>query len=62
MLDYDAVNRDVAGKPLVVVIDGRGKPFRTVLSDRDYSRVRALGAEYRSRNPRPLGKQYSATR
>lgn len=51
VLDYEAEGRE---KPLLVVIDGRDKPFRTVLSDRDYAEVRALGEEYRSRNPRSV--------
>lgn len=51
LLDYDALGRD---KPLLVVVDGRSKPFQTVLTDADYTRVRALGAEYRARNPRSI--------
>jgi hypothetical protein len=51
LLDYDAEGQD---KPLLVVIDGRDKPFRTELSDADYAAVRALGAEYRGRNPRSI--------
>jgi len=49
LLDYEAEGRD---KPLLVVIDGRSKAFRTTLSDEDYAQVRALGTEYRARNPR----------
>ena len=51
LLDYDAEGLD---KPLLVVIDGRDKPFRTTLSDADYAEVRSLGVEYRKRNPRSL--------
>lgn len=51
LLDYDAMGHD---KPLLVVIDGRDEPFRTVLSDDDYAAVRALGEEYKARNPRSL--------
>jgi hypothetical protein len=51
LLDYDAESQD---KPLLVVVDGRDKPFRTTLSDADYAAVRALGAEYLRRNPRSL--------
>lgn len=51
LLDYEAEGRD---KPLLVVIDGRDKPFRTTLSDADYAAVRSLGEEYRRRNPRSL--------
>ncbi len=35
LLDYDAEGLE---KPLLVVIDGRDKPFRTTLSDADYTR------------------------
>jgi hypothetical protein len=52
LLDYDAEGQD---KPLLVVVDGRDKPFRTELSQADYAAVRALGEEYRRRNPRSLG-------
>jgi hypothetical protein len=51
LLDYEAKGQD---KPLLVVIDGRDKPFRTTLSASDYSDVRKMGDEYRSRNPRSL--------
>jgi hypothetical protein len=50
-LDYEA---EAVAKPRLVVIDGLSKPFRTTLSTRDYARVRSLGEEYRSRNPRTL--------
>lgn len=50
-LDYDAQGVD---KPLLVVIDGRDKPFRTVLAERDYRAVRVLGDEYLARNPRSI--------
>jgi hypothetical protein len=50
-LDYEAKGR---AKPLLVVIDGRDKPFRTVLAEKDYAEVRALGEEYRKRNPRSI--------
>lgn len=48
-LDYDAAGRD---KPLLVVIAGKDKPFRTELSAADYTAVRDLGDEYLARNPR----------
>jgi hypothetical protein len=50
-LDYDAAGRT---KPLLVVICGLDKPFRTELSDADYRHVRDLGEEYLRRNPRSL--------
>ena len=51
LLDYEAQGRD---KPLLVMIDGRDKPFRATLSEADYVDVRQLGEEYRHRNPRSL--------
>jgi hypothetical protein len=51
LLDYEAKERE---KPLLVIIDGRDKPFRTVLSEKDYAAVRELGEEYLSRNPRSI--------
>ena len=32
----------------------KDKPFKTVLSDADYAEVRALGDEFRARNPRSV--------
>lgn len=52
LLDYEAKERE---KPLLVVVDGRDKPFRTTISEADYVAVRELGREYRARNPRSLG-------
>jgi hypothetical protein len=55
LLDYDAIHPD-HDKPLLVVLTGLNKPFRTTFSDADYARVRELGEEYKRRNdPRPLG-------
>jgi hypothetical protein len=51
LLDYEANGSD---KPLLVVITGLDKPFRTTLSDRDYVAVVNLGNEYRARNPRSI--------
>ncbi len=52
LLDFDAEGRD---KPLLVVVTGMDKPFRTTLSAADYAAVRKLGEEYRGRNPRSVG-------
>lgn len=49
LLDYEA---QAQSKPFLVVVQGLDKPFRTTLSDSDYAKVRALGDEYRRRNPR----------
>lgn len=51
LLDYDAQRQS---KPLLVVICGLSKAFRTQLSKADYRQVRDLGAEYLGRNPRSL--------
>jgi Txe/YoeB family toxin of Txe-Axe toxin-antitoxin module len=51
LLDYEADGR---AKPLLTVITGLDKPFRTELSNSDYAAVRALGNEYLARNPRSL--------
>jgi hypothetical protein len=48
-LDYSTKGVD---KPLLVVIDGRDKPFRTELAAREYLAVRRMGEEYLARNPR----------
>ncbi len=40
--------------PLLVILTGADKPFRTTLPDSAYKEVRALGEEYRARNPRSL--------
>jgi hypothetical protein len=40
--------------PSIVLITGKDKPFRTLLSAADYADVRALGAEYRRRVPRSI--------
>lgn len=50
-LDYEAKGHS---RPLLVVIDGRDKAFRTELSVADYAAVRSLGDEYLARNPRSV--------
>ena len=50
-LDYDAKDQS---RPLLVVIDGRAKAFRTELSSADYLAVTALGDEYLARTPRSI--------
>lgn len=55
VLDTQAVDSSGARVgPLLTVIDGAEKSFRTTFPPRVYRRVRALGAEYLSRNPRSL--------
>jgi hypothetical protein len=51
LIDLDAHNAD---KPLLVVVTGLDKPFRTELGDADYAAVRTLGEEFLSRNPRSI--------
>jgi hypothetical protein len=48
LLDYDAKGEE---KPLLTVIDGRNKPFRTTLYDADYVAVRCLGDYVVRRTP-----------
>lgn len=50
-LDYEATGLD---KPLLVIIDGRSKPFRSTFSEADYAEVRSYGDEYFKRNPRSI--------
>jgi hypothetical protein len=45
-------------KPLLVVIDGRDKPFSTTFSDADYAAGRH--SEYRARNPRSISRGSTA--
>jgi hypothetical protein len=51
LLDYGAAGRT---SPLLTVIDGAAKPYRTTLPEQRYSQVRELGDEYLRRNPRSL--------
>jgi hypothetical protein len=51
LLDYEARGGE---RPLLVVVDGRDKPFRSTLREADYAAVRRLGEEYRRPNPRSL--------
>lgn len=51
LIDLAAIGQS---KPLLVVVTGLDKPFRTTLTDRDYAQVRRLGDEYYARNPRSL--------
>lgn len=52
-LDYEPESTG-SDKPLLVVITGLDKPFRTELRPADYAVVRALGNEYLSRRPRSI--------
>lgn len=51
LLDHEAKDAD---KPLLAVICGLDKAYRTTLSPADYEAVRRLGEEYLSRNPRSI--------
>jgi hypothetical protein len=53
LLDHATQDRT---RPLLVIITGLDKPFRTTLSPADYKSVRMLGEEYLSRNPRSLNR------
>ena len=51
LLDYEAIG---VTSLLLVIVDGRDKPFNTRLKRSDYQQVRELGEEYWSRNPRSI--------
>jgi hypothetical protein len=40
--------------PAIAVITGLRKPWRTAFSDRDYQRVRELGADHQANHPRRI--------
>jgi len=42
------------GGPSIVLVTGKDKPFRTVLSAAEYRSVRRLGDEYQARTPRSV--------
>jgi Txe/YoeB family toxin of Txe-Axe toxin-antitoxin module len=56
LLERDGARLGLGG-PSLVILAGMDKPFRTTFSDADYSKVRALGAEYRSRTPRNVARE-----
>lgn len=51
LLDYVAIGSQV---PLLVLVDGRTKKFRTTLKPAEYAAVKREGDRYWSINPRPL--------
>jgi hypothetical protein len=53
LVERDGAKVGLVG-PSVVVVDGRTKPFRTVLSANDYAEVKKLGDEYLARSPRSV--------
>ena len=53
VLERDGVNLGLGG-PSIVLITGKDKPFRTVLSKSEYAAVRRLGDEYKARVPRSV--------
>jgi hypothetical protein len=55
VLEQDDPKKKLGG-PAIVIIDGRSKAFRTVLSAHDYAAVRKLGAEYLARTPRSIAR------
>ncbi|WP_343710181.1 hypothetical protein [Mycobacterium sp.] len=50
-LDIEALEVD---RPILAVITGMSKAVRTTFSEADYGKVRQLGDEYFSRNPRSV--------
>ncbi len=56
LLDRDAVHENGSPcGPLLVVLDGAVKPFRTKLAEGVYEALGELRNEYRARNPRSVG-------
>jgi hypothetical protein len=55
VLERDGADVGLDG-PSIVIITGKDKPFRTVLSESDYRQVRSLGDEYRRRSPRCVAR------
>jgi hypothetical protein len=55
VLEQDDPKKKLGG-PSIVIIDGRSKAFRTVLSAHDYVSVRKLGEEYLARTPRSIAR------
>ena len=53
VLDRNGAERGLGG-PSIIVITGRNKPFKTVLSTQDYEAVRRLGEEFEMRSPRSV--------
>ena len=53
LLERDGAELGLGG-PSLVVLTGLDKQFMTTLSESAYAKVRALGDEYRSRNPRSI--------
>lgn len=53
MLERDGAELGLDG-PSLVLITGKDKPFRTLLSSADYAEVRSLGREFRARTPRSV--------
>jgi hypothetical protein len=51
LLDYEAAGKT---SPLLTVVDGAAKRYRTTLPDSRYEKVRERGDEYLRRNPRSL--------
>jgi hypothetical protein len=60
-LERDGVSVGLGG-PSLVLICGKDKPFRTVLSPRDYAEVRRLGSEYLGRRVRSVVRWSSRSR
>lgn len=53
VLERDGAELGLGG-PSIVALAGLDKSFRTTLSPQAYAKVRALGDEYRARNPRSV--------
>ena len=56
IFEHDERGKLGLGGPSIVIIAGKDKAFRTVLTAKDYAEVRALGDEYKSRAPRSVAQ------
>jgi Txe/YoeB family toxin of Txe-Axe toxin-antitoxin module len=56
LLEHDDRGKLALGGHSIVIIAGKNKAFRTLLSAKDYGEVRALGDEYKSRAPRSVAR------
>lgn len=52
--DDDELRRRGLAKPAIVVLDGRRKPWRTVLTAGEYRTIRKLGEEHKGQFPRRI--------
>ena len=54
--DRGELARRGLGAPVIAVITGLRKPWRTTFEERDYRAVRSLGEDHKSNYPRRIAK------